>query len=251
MDNIHGWPASAVVTASVLAIAAVGGWFETSVQVHARSANAHAAEELRTGLQARAAALEEDLSHANAQAQAFALQAKTARADAATAEQRSMTLAGQLADAKSHEAKSHEAKSHEDSVLAAADLRIDALKSARADRRLVAVHAQPQGASNITPTSVRSDVAPELPLPDLPRGATGRDYLVAAQQSIRAGSLGKAQACLERAEVRFLNVTSRAGPRRTHRQEVAGVERALDQLGADDRQGALKTVDHLLSAARA
>ena len=241
MDNFHGWPASAVVTASVLAVAAVGGWFETSIQNHARSAIAHSAEAQRAGLQARAAALGQDLSHANAQAEAFAMQAKTARTDAAAAQQRATTLANQLADAQAHEKH----------ALAAADLWIDTLKAARTDHRLAAAHAAPQGASNITAASVKSDVAPELPLPDLPQGATGRDYLVAAQQSIRAGHLGQAQACLERAETRFLNVTHRVRPTRMHRQEVADVEHALDQLGADDHHGALKTVDHLLSAARA
>jgi hypothetical protein len=241
MDNTHGWPASAVVTASVLAVAAVGGWFETSIQSHARSAIAHSAEEQRAGLQARVTALGQDLSHANAQAQAFALQAKNARADTAAAQQRATTLADQLADAQSQEKR----------ALAADQLRIDALKAARTDRRAVVVHVQPQGASNITAASVKSDVAPELPLPDLPHGATGRDYLVAAQQSIRAGHLGKAQACLERAETRFLNVTNPARPTRIRRQEVADVEHALDQIGADDRHGALKTVDHLLSGARA
>jgi hypothetical protein len=241
MDKIHAWPASAVVTASVLAVAAVGGWYETSVQSQQRSALAHSSEEQRAGLQARVTALGQDLSHANAQAQAFALQAKTARADAAAAQQRAMTLASQLADAQSHEKR----------ALAASDLWIDALKAAHPDRRLVAAHAVPQGASNITAASVKSDIAPELPLPDLPPGATGRDYLVVAQQSIRAGLLGKAQACLERAEVHFLNATSRTSSTRMRQQEVSDVERALDQLGADDRHGALKTVDHLLSVARA
>jgi hypothetical protein len=233
MDNMRGWPASAVVTASVLAVAAAGGWFETSVQAHARSALAQSAGEQRAGLQARASALDQDLSHANAQAQAFARQAKSARADTAAAQQRAATLATQLADAQADEKR----------ALAAADLRIDALKAAHTDRPLITVHARPQGASNITAASVKSDVAPELPLPGLPRGATGRDYLVAAQQSIRAGHLGKAQACLERAEVRFLNVTS-------PKQEVGDVQRALNQLGAENRHGALRTVDRLLSAAR-
>jgi len=240
MDNTHRWPASAVVTASVLALAAAGGWFETSVQDHAISALAHSAEAQRAGLQARATALGQDLSHANAQAQAFALQARTARADAEAARQKATTLAGQLADAQADEKR----------ALAAADLRIDALQAARTEHRLVAVRPSPQGASNITAASVRSDIAPELPLPDLPPGATGRDYLIAAQQSIRAGRLGKAQACLERAEVRLLNVTDRAQHSRAHRQDIADVQRALDQLSADNRHGALRTVDHLLSIAR-
>ena len=183
-----------------------------------------------------ATALGQDLSHANAEAQAFALQAKTARADAQAAQQRATALAGQLADTQAQEKR----------ALAAADLSIDTLKAARTDHRRIAVQP-PQGASNITAASVRSDIAPELPLPDLPRGATGRDYLLAAQQSIRAGRLGKAQACLERVEVRLLNVTDRARP---SRQEIADVQRALEQLGADNRHGALRIVDHLLSVAR-
>ena len=240
MDTMHRWPASAVVTASVLAVAAIGGWFETSVQSHARSAIAQSAEAQRAGLQARATALGQDLSHANAEAQAFALQAKTARAESAAAQQRATTLAGQLADAQSHEKR----------ALAAADLWINSLKAARAEHRPVSVRSPPQGASNITAASVRSDIAPKLPLPGLPSGATGRDYLVAAQQSIRAGRLGKAQACLERAEVRLLNATDRVAPSHAHRQDIADVQRALDQLGADNRHGALRTVDHLLSVAR-
>lgn len=237
MDNKRRWPASAVVTASVLAVAAIGGWVETSMQANARSALAHSDAAQRAGLQARATALGQDMSHANAEAQAFALQAKTARADAQAAQQRATALAGQLADTQAQEKR----------ALAAADHSIDTLKAARTDHRRIADQPPPQGASNITAASVRSDIAPELPLPDLPPGATGRDYLVAAQQSIRAGRLGEAQACLERAEVRLLNVTDRTRP---SRQEIADVQRALDQLGADNRHRALRIVDHLLSVAR-
>ena len=232
MDNTHRWPASAVMTACVLAVAAAGGWYETTVQRQAGSAAAHAMAAQRTGLESRVAAVEQDLSHANAQAESFAVQAKTARTELQAAQQKTAALTNQLADAQA-EAKRERA---------AADQQIETLRDSHARHRFVAGRPRPQGASNITAASVRSDVAPTLPLPDLPRGATGRDYLVAAQQSLRAGSLGKAQACLERAEVRILN-----GAHHVHRQDVARVQHALDQLGADNRHGALRTVDHLLA----
>ena len=103
METMHRWPASAVVTASVLALAAIGGWYDVSVQSNARSALEHSAQAQRAGLAARATALEEDLSHANAQAQAFAAQAKSARTDLAAAQQRAATLGQKLADTQSQE----------------------------------------------------------------------------------------------------------------------------------------------------
>jgi hypothetical protein len=122
---MHRWPASAVVTASVLALAAIGGWYDVSVQSNARSALEHSAQAQRAGLAARATALEEDLSHANAQAQAFAAQAKSARTDLAAAQQRAATLGQKLADTESQEKQ----------ALATADLRIHALEAAHAERR--------------------------------------------------------------------------------------------------------------------
>ena len=237
MDTTHRWPASALTAVSVLAVAAIAGWYDVSVQSQSRSAAAHTLETQLTGLEARTAALGQDLSHANAQAQAFAVQAKNARTELQAAQQQTAMLASRLADAQVHEKH----------ALADADLRIDKLKSAITEHKFTAAEPKPQGANNIMAALVRSDVAPVLPLPGLPLGATWRDYLVAAQQSIRAGYLGKAQACMERAEVRMLNDENLAQPSHTHPHEVAVVQRALDQLRAKNRHGALMTVDNLLS----
>ena len=89
-------------------------------------------------------------------------------------------------------------------------------------------------------------MAPVLPLPGLPAGASGRDYLVAAQQAIKGGDLGKAQAALERAETRILNGEQLNKGRRDH-PAVVGIERALRDLGNHDRTKALRTVNGLLT----
>jgi membrane-bound lytic murein transglycosylase len=125
MDNTHRWPAGAVVAVAVLAVASAGGWYDTMMQVQARSAASHAADVQRRGLESRVAAVEQDLSHANAEAQAFAAQAKAARTELASARQRATALASQLA----------EAQSREKNALATADREIGILKAARAGHR--------------------------------------------------------------------------------------------------------------------
>lgn len=95
---------------------------------------------------------------------------------------------------------------------------------------------------------MRSDIAPELPLPGLPPGATPRDYLLAAQQALHDGKTGQAQAALERAETRMLNQASLTG-QNAHPASHPGIveiEHALDQLGTGNTEGALHTIDALL-----
>ncbi len=95
----------------------------------------------------------------------------------------------------------------------------------------------------------QSDIAPELPLPGLPKGATARDYLVAAQQAIRDRSTSRAQAALDRAEIRMLNKASlaRSLVHPASHPDIAEVEHALDQLGNGDAEGVLRTIDGLLT----
>jgi len=118
----------------------------------------------------------------------------------------------------------------------------------RADQQTTRAAAL-QAASNVSAATAQSDVAPELPLAGLPPGATPRDYLVAAQQAVRAGSTGRAQAALERAETRMLNKASlaRDPAHPASHPGIAEVEHALDQLGNGDTEGVLRTIDGLLT----
>jgi hypothetical protein len=84
MEKPNRWPASALMTTAMLAVATAAGWYDATAQSGARSAAMHAAQEQRAGLEARVATLVQDLSHANAEARAFAVQATDASAASRT-----------------------------------------------------------------------------------------------------------------------------------------------------------------------
>jgi hypothetical protein len=241
MEMSRRWPASAMVVAAGLAVAAGAGWYEVAARDTAQTAAGHLTQQREAGLDARVATLTQDLAHANAAAQSLEDQAAQARTAASAARQQVAALDQRLA------ATQAAAKLHEQHALADADRRIDALTAADASRAGPATRHRPRGISNLSVASVRSDIAPVLPLPGLPRNATGRDFLVAAQQSIRFGRLGEAQASLERAEVRMLNTPAGANARPARRPTVVAVAHALAQLGGHDVHGALVTVDRLLA----
>jgi hypothetical protein len=60
-------------------------------------------------------------------------------------------------------------------------------------------------ASNITPQTSRSPIAPTLPVPPVGPDAGPSQYLQAARQALVAGHTGEAQEALERAETRMLD----------------------------------------------
>lgn len=210
-----------------------------------------------------------------ASAQAFAVRSQADQA--AVLQQRLTTLQESLDESRTHERAIADQLAQTKSTLAQAAGSADELAAARqavatarqttadaeqardaAQQRIAALDARlrttgpavvpVQQASNILAANAPPVIAPELPLPGLPAGARPRDYLVAAQQAIRAGQSGRAQAALERAETRLLNeaeLTDKPGKPAKH-PGVVEIERALDQLGRRNDKAAIQIVDRLL-----
>ncbi len=108
-------------------------------------------------------------------------------------------------------------------------------------------------ASNITPADTRSDIAPNLPAPDLPAGSRPSDFLRAAEGALAAGRTGEAQDALEMAQTRLLD---RSVPLfQTHNPSddptVGEISRAMQALAANDRPGCLRSIEAAISSASA
>lgn len=202
-----------------------------------RAAALRSASDRADGLQQTVAATQKEL--AAAQAREVVLETQLTDSKALLAEAQDKVSAAQdRADA------AEKAFAAAEQTRGQLQARLDTASSAIA--RVVDPVASPQPASNI---SAQSTIAPELPLPGLPPGATPRDYLVAAQQAVREGRSGRAQAALERAETRLLNQASLAG-KPAHpaaRVGVSEIEQALDQLGKGNTEAALQTINGLLT----
>lgn len=103
-------------------------------------------------------------------------------------------------------------------------------------------------ASNIVTSDTHSQVAPQLPTPNLGPNATVKQYLSAAQSALSAGQTGLAQSSLESAETLAL---TRAVPYTTGSAPaddsslVKNIESALHALGQND----LATAQHFTSLA--
>jgi len=193
---------AALVVLAAVAVVAMLGW-DTAIhradQQTTRAAALEAAADQTTGLQQKVATLQQDLTDARGHERA--LQAQLAETQAALTQ--AQGKAAEAAAAEKRATVAEKAASDAERTRAELQGELNAARSATA--RTAERSPPPQPASNISAATAQSDVAPELPLPGLPPGATPRDYLVAAQQAVRAGSTGRAQAALERAETRMLN----------------------------------------------
>lgn len=232
--------------AVIVAVVAMLGW-DTAIhradEQTTRAAALQTAADQTTGLQQKVATLQQDLTDARGQEQA--LQAQLAEAKAALTQ--AQGKAAEAAAAEQRATVAERVASDAERMRAELQGKLDAALSAAA--RTAERSAPSQPASNISAATAQSDIAPELPLPGLPPGATPRDYLVAAQQAVREGRTGGAQAALERAETRMLNQASltRGPAHPASHPGVAEVEHALDQLGDGDTEGVLRTIDGLLT----
>lgn len=238
---------AAAVTAAVVAML---GWNTAISYADQQAAKASAAQSAAArvpGLEQQVTALQNGLAAGKEREQALTTQAASAASGLAEARAKAAALDA----AEQRAAAAEKAAADGGRARAEAQARVDTLEAAAraADLRPAPARPPPGAPASGAGGASLPGAAPEPPLPELPPGATARDYLVAAQQAIRAGEAGKAQAALERAETRLLNRASlAAGPSRPLRHPgVTEIEQALDQLEADDRDGALATVERLLA----
>jgi DNA repair exonuclease SbcCD ATPase subunit len=242
-----------LAAAVIVAVVAMLGWNSAITRADQQTSKAAAAQlaaAQTAELQQQMTALQRELASSKEREQALQGQAATAASELAQAQAKA--AGSDAAEARAAAAEKAAAEAERSRVETQA--RVDALELAvgTADRR------PPAGAATAAPTSsppavplaaAAAGTSPALPLPGLPADATARDYLVAARQAIQAGNTAEAQASLERAETRLLNLASlAAGPNRPLRHPgVTEIEQVLDQLGANDGASALATIDRLLA----
>lgn len=104
-------------------------------------------------------------------------------------------------------------------------------------------------ASNATPGSTRSVIAPRLPTPNAGDDSSPRGFLQSAQRALTLGRTGEAQEALERAESRLLDrsvAPSRAGVP-SAQPVVTQVGDARRALAAGDRAQAQQLIAAVLS----
>ncbi|HVC59692.1 MAG TPA: hypothetical protein VND19_04915 [Acetobacteraceae bacterium] len=108
-------------------------------------------------------------------------------------------------------------------------------------------------ASNIDQRDMRSDIAPNLPSPQLGPNASPADYLRAAQSALASGRTGEAQQALEQAQTRLLDRSVSYGQTNnpSDNPAVAQISRALHALAAGDRARCLQLIQAALPAAQA
>jgi hypothetical protein len=107
-------------------------------------------------------------------------------------------------------------------------------------------------ASNINPTDTHSEIAPNLPSPDLGEGASAQAYLIAARNSLAAGKSGEAQQSLEMAETRLLDRSTPLFQTNTpsHNPAVAQISQALQALAAGDRSRCMQLIEAAIPNAK-
>jgi hypothetical protein len=100
-------------------------------------------------------------------------------------------------------------------------------------------------ASNIDQRDTRSDIAPNLPSPQVGPNASAVDYLRAADNSLRAGRTGEAQQALEMAQTRLLDRSVPQGQtdNSSNNPAVAQIGEALHALAAGQRMQAMQLID--------
>ena len=104
------------------------------------------------------------------------------------------------------------------------------------------------GASNITPSDTKSDIAPRLPSPKLGPNAGPMDYLAAARTALKAHRTGEAQEALEMAETRVLDRSTPVDQAGTPDESmmVTHIRAALDSIAKKDMAGADAAIDAAL-----
>jgi hypothetical protein len=115
--------------------------------------------------------------------------------------------------------------------------------------------AMPQShrASNIDQRDTRSEVAPNLPSPEIGSNAGPVAYLRAAQAALAAGRTGETQEALEQAQTRLLDRSVPYGQVNAPSENpaVAQISQALHALAAGDRAQCMQLIQSAIPAARA
>lgn len=108
-------------------------------------------------------------------------------------------------------------------------------------------------ASNIDQRDTRSQIAPNLPSPQLGPNASAADYLRAAEYSLRSGRTGEAQQALEMAQTRLLDRSVPQGQtdNPSANPAVAQIDQALHALAAGQRMQAIELIDAAIPQVRA
>ncbi|MDE1895446.1 MAG: hypothetical protein KGH91_00050 [Rhodospirillales bacterium] len=105
-------------------------------------------------------------------------------------------------------------------------------------------------ASNINSGDMTSTIAPTPPAPDVPPGSTVSAYLTSASQSLSARQTGTADEALEEAETAILqrSVPASMGNMPSSDPVVAQIEQARQDIGDNNDQGALATIQQILAS---
>jgi len=109
------------------------------------------------------------------------------------------------------------------------------------------------GASNINGQDTRSEIAPNLPSPNVGANASPVDYLRAAQSALAAGRTGEAQEALEQAQTRLLDRSVPYGQTNSPSANpaIAQITQALHALAAGDRAQCLQLIEGAIPQAQA
>jgi hypothetical protein len=108
-------------------------------------------------------------------------------------------------------------------------------------------------ASNIDQHDTGSEIAPNLPTPDLGPNASPVDFLRAAQGALASGRTGEAQQSLEQAQTRLLDRSVPYGQTNNPSDNPAVVQitEALHALAAHDRQRCMALIQSAIPATEA
>lgn len=100
-------------------------------------------------------------------------------------------------------------------------------------------------ASNIDQRDTRSDIAPNLPSPEVGPNASAVDYLRAADRALREGRTGESQQALEMAQTRLLDRSVPQGQtgNSSNNPAVAQIDQALHALAAGQHVQAMQLID--------
>jgi hypothetical protein len=109
------------------------------------------------------------------------------------------------------------------------------------------------GSSNIDQQDTRSEIAPNLPSPNVGPNASPVDYLRAAQGALAAGRTGEAQEALEQAQTRLLDRSVPYGQTNnpSANPAVAQITQALQALAAGDRAQCMQLIQAVIPQAQA
>ena len=108
-------------------------------------------------------------------------------------------------------------------------------------------------ASNISGADTRSEIAPNLPSPQLGPNASAVDYLRAAQSALAARQTGEAQQALEEAQTRLLDRSVPYGQTDapSANPAVQQITQALHALAAGDRARCMQLIQAAIPQAQA